>query len=176
MACSWITVREFARTSDCIEALREDGRTVWVTDLGQRAHELTKDRTNLPARMAIVFGTESTGCSEEMLAAADRRVYLPLHGFADSLNLSVAAALVLQHLFYTCPSAVGAMPDAQKRELRRAWYAKLARSPEEERRYAALVDAPPPPFTDLRRPDAHRVGWQPKKVKRKNEENWQGKY
>ena len=176
MACNWITVREFARTSECIEALREEGRTIWVTDLGQRAHELTRDRTNLPARMAIVFGTESTGCSEEMLAAADRRVYLPLHGFADSLNLSVAAALVLQHLFYTCPSAVGAMPDAQKRELRRVWYAKLARSPEEGRRYAALVDAPPPPFTDLRRPDAHRVGWQPKKVKRKNEENWQGNY
>jgi tRNA G18 (ribose-2'-O)-methylase SpoU len=31
-----------------------------------------------------------------MLAAADRRVYLPLHGWADSLNLSVATALVLQ--------------------------------------------------------------------------------
>ena len=31
----------------------------------------------------------------ELLQAADERVYLPLRGFADSLNLSVAAALVL---------------------------------------------------------------------------------
>ena len=33
--------------------------------------------------------------TEELLQAADRRVYLPLRGFADSLNLSVSAALVL---------------------------------------------------------------------------------
>jgi tRNA C32,U32 (ribose-2'-O)-methylase TrmJ len=50
----------------------------------------------VPGRLAIVMGTESTGVSPELLAAADRRIYLPMRGFADSLNLSVAAALVLQ--------------------------------------------------------------------------------
>ena len=43
--------------------------------------------------MALVFGTESTGVSNELLAACDRRVYVPQHGFADSLNVGVAAAL-----------------------------------------------------------------------------------
>ena len=49
----------------------------------------------VPEKLAIAFGTESVGCTEELLQAADLRVYLPLRGFADSLNLSVAAALVL---------------------------------------------------------------------------------
>ena len=42
-----------------------------------------------------------------MLSAAELRVYLPLRGFADSLNLSVAAALVIHELFHLCPEAVG---------------------------------------------------------------------
>ena len=53
--------------------------------------------------MALVIGTESTGASPAMLRVATKRVYLPLHGFADSLNLSVATAMVIQvfhkHLF-----------------------------------------------------------------------------
>ena len=44
----------------------------------------------------MVIGTEATGVSRELLAACHRRVYLPQNGFADSLNASVAAALVLQ--------------------------------------------------------------------------------
>jgi tRNA G18 (ribose-2'-O)-methylase SpoU len=89
--------------------------TVWATDLSQGAHSLDyllPSHAPLPAsaadaqkyfqvppapgRLAIVMGTESTGVTAELLAAADRRVYLQMRGFADSLNLSVAAALVLQ--------------------------------------------------------------------------------
>jgi tRNA G18 (ribose-2'-O)-methylase SpoU len=43
------------------------------------------------------------GVSEEMLKEADRRVYLPMYGFTDSFNLSVAMALLIQRLFYMCP-------------------------------------------------------------------------
>ena len=70
----------------------------WVTDLGQKALclSLETDVSEIPDRVAIVIGTEASGASLEMLEAADRRVYLPLHGFADSLNLSVAAAMMLQ--------------------------------------------------------------------------------
>ena len=46
------------------------------------------------------------GVSEEMLEAADRRVYLPMYGFTDSFNLSVAMALLVQRLFYLCPEVL----------------------------------------------------------------------
>lgn len=61
-----------------------------------------------------------------MLNAADVRVYLPLRGFADSLNLSVATALVVHQMFILDPTLVGAMSEEERRGLRRDWYARLA--------------------------------------------------
>ena len=60
----------------------------------------------LPPRLAVCFGSEGTGATPTLLAAADRRVYLPLHGFADSLNLFVSAAMIVQYLFHEYPELV----------------------------------------------------------------------
>lgn len=73
----------------------------------------------IPKKLAVVFGAyfreiliifpgrEADGCSQEILTAADKRIYFRLHGFTESLNLSVASGLVLQHLFFLCPEARG---------------------------------------------------------------------
>jgi len=154
-ATEWVTLREFATTAECVEALRLDNRTIWATDLSQHAVCLTQEALEaadddaaaaasaasgpmhrnapsngapkdvVPERLAVVFGTESVGCTAEILAAADRRVYLPLRGFADSLNLSVSAALVLQQLFHLSPGVVASMPEAERHELRSQWFPKV---------------------------------------------------
>ena len=80
----------------------------------------------IPDKLAIVFGTEAVGCSTEILEASDKRVYLPLRGFADSLNLSVATALVVHHLFIMDPTIIGAMSEEERLALRKTWYTKLA--------------------------------------------------
>ena len=118
-AAKWLDVRDFASTGELVAALRAEGREVWVTDLSQFAEPLaapggsaaTEERAE--RRIALCFGTELVGASPELLGAADRRVYLPLRGFADSLNLSVAAALVLQRVFDLYPEMVGAMRDEE---------------------------------------------------------------
>ncbi|KAG2851908.1 hypothetical protein PC114_g28836, partial [Phytophthora cactorum] len=76
----------------------ENEMTIWATDLSPQAEPLVASNkpNELPARLAIVIGRETNGVSPEMLRAAHRRVYLPLFGFSESLNLSVATALVLQ--------------------------------------------------------------------------------
>jgi len=167
-ATEWTTIREFATTNECLQYLKGEGREVWVTDLSQAAvrltwedlyrHRYNDDYANnivdydvdvLPEKLAIVFGTESVGCTQEMLDKADLRVvsgyfhrnrsfcvfsylyknnkqYLPLRGFADSLNLSVATALCIQQLFHICPDAVGTMSDDERRRLRQSWFPKLA--------------------------------------------------
>ncbi len=139
-ANEFTTIREFPTTRACVEALREAGYVIWATDLSQKAicmtHDALRDAgfgdpddptaTVVPEKLAIVFGTESVGCTREILESADARVYLPLRGFADSLNLSVAAALCIQTLFYLCPEAVGAMSDAERAELREKWFTQLA--------------------------------------------------
>jgi len=133
-ALEWLEVTEFDTTQDCIDSLRNDGYKIWSTDLSQVA--VTLDEVGLrdegcegniiPERLAIVFGTEAVGCSTQILDASDKRVYLPLRGFADSLNLSVATALVVHQLFILDPTLVGAMPKEELIALRRKWYTKLA--------------------------------------------------
>lgn len=49
----------------------------------------------LTAPVAIVLGSEAYGLSNEWLNAADQQVMIPMHGIADSLNLSVATALLM---------------------------------------------------------------------------------
>jgi TrmH family RNA methyltransferase len=53
------------------------------------------DDGSLAAPTAWVFGSEAHGLPEEMLAAADRRVRVPIYGGAESLNLAAAAAVCL---------------------------------------------------------------------------------
>ena len=96
-------MRDFASHAEVIAAVRAVPRCeLWCSDLGQDASVLADGapwlREPLPHRVALVFGTESTGVSTELLAACDRRVYVPQHGFADSLNVGVAAALATSHV------------------------------------------------------------------------------
>jgi len=133
-AVEWLTIREFNTTEQCLQALTEEKRTIWVTDLSQHADSLTVEGlsrgvygdTIIPERLAIVFGTESVGCTQTMLQAAHRRVHLTMRGFADSLNLSVAAALCILQLFHLCPEMVGQMSEEERKELRLMWFPKLA--------------------------------------------------
>lgn len=154
-ATEWLTVRDFEDTKTCIGTLREEGYEIWATDLGQEAICLTEDgiRNHLgggsyngkliPTKVAIVFGTEAVGCTTEMLNAAHLRVYLPLRGFADSLNLSVATALVVHQMFVLDPTLEGAMSEKERRSLRELWYAKLASqrllSSRDKKRRAKLI-------------------------------------
>jgi tRNA G18 (ribose-2'-O)-methylase SpoU len=141
-AQEWLTLRTFSTTQDCLVALRQEKYEIWVTDLSQHAVPLdelkavTTANTALTSngndddqrRLAIVMGTEAVGCSREMLEGADLRVYLPLVGFADSLNLSVATALVVQYIMeFVYPAAKHCMDEAERQALREVWYPKLAR-------------------------------------------------
>jgi TrmH family RNA methyltransferase len=53
------------------------------------------DRGLLAQRTAWLFGSEAHGLSDDLLAAADRRVRVPIYGGAESLNLAAAAAVCL---------------------------------------------------------------------------------
>lgn len=111
-----------------IQALKDDGREIWAADVAKDAEELTSSGPPLPARLAIVIGREADGVSPAMLRACHRKVYLPMHGFTESFNLSVATALLLQRLFDICPSARGEMDEVERRGLRLQWFEHLVRS------------------------------------------------
>ncbi len=49
-------------------------------------------------RTALIFGTELEGVSQEVMDSADEFLKIPMHGFVESFNISVACALTLHHL------------------------------------------------------------------------------
>ena len=80
--------------ADAVAAARAAGLTVLAAD---GAGEVDLDRADelLAGPTAWLFGNEARGLPEELAAAADHRVRIPIHGRAESLNLSTAAAVCL---------------------------------------------------------------------------------
>jgi RNA methyltransferase, TrmH family len=81
---------------DVVAALRAAGLTVLATTgYGDSDLDDLIDYGRLAAPTAWLFGSEAHGLPEELTAAADARVRVPLHGRAESLNLAAAAAVCL---------------------------------------------------------------------------------
>ncbi|WP_320067916.1 RNA methyltransferase [Micromonospora sp. RTGN7] len=79
-----------------VEALRAAGLSIFATTgYGDSDLDDLVDSGALAAPSAWLFGSEAHGLSEELTAAADARVRVPLHGRAESLNLAAAAAVCL---------------------------------------------------------------------------------
>ncbi len=164
----WLSIRRFEDAGRCLEALRQDGRTLWASQLAEDAVELGPGAVpELPARLALAIGSESRGVSEQLLGAADTRVCLPMCGFTDSFNLGVATGMLLQRLFDACPEARGDLGAEETAEIRAAWYQRLARSEEQRQAHARWLEHPPEPEADTRPPDRLRVPRMKKRLAQK---------
>jgi tRNA (guanosine-2'-O-)-methyltransferase len=91
----WLRKERIA-TERLLEFLRrqkEEGFQVVVTKLSEESVDFRSLDYTLPT--LLVFGNEKEGVSPEVSAEATRRVVIPMHGMVQSLNVSVAAALLL---------------------------------------------------------------------------------
>jgi TrmH family RNA methyltransferase len=77
-----------------VRAAREAGLVVLAAD-GAGEVDLYAADEQLAQPTAWLFGNEAWGLPDELAAAADHRVRIPIHGQAESLNLATAAALCL---------------------------------------------------------------------------------
>lgn len=91
----WTDIIEWPDTAPCVAELRRQGYQIAVAHLEDAMPLRDLDPTT---PTAIVFGNEHAGPSKEMLAAADARVIVPMSGFTQSFNISVAAAICLYGL------------------------------------------------------------------------------
>lgn len=96
-AAKWVEARSHASVEDCYGALRRDGFTILATAVAETSVDLFA--TDLRAPTALVFGNEMRGISPEALAGADGSVAIPMVGMVQSLNVSVACAVVLYEAF-----------------------------------------------------------------------------
>lgn len=90
----WVDVRTHPSPAHAIAALRASGHELVATH--PEGELVPADLATLP-RFALVLGNERTGIVDELRAACRRSVRIPMRGFAESLNVSVTAAILLQH-------------------------------------------------------------------------------
>ncbi len=96
-AAKWVEAKKWKTTAACVEQLRKEGKKIYATHLDATAVPIEEVDFSVPC--ALVLGNEHWGCSPEMLEAADKRVILPMVGFVQSFNISVAGALACYAMF-----------------------------------------------------------------------------
>ena len=95
-AQKWVDVFRYNDTQSCIDALRSQGYQIVATTPHKDAYFLND--FDISKKSAFFFGTEKEGLSEQVLSQADTYLKIPMVGFTESLNISVAVAIVLQQL------------------------------------------------------------------------------
>jgi tRNA (guanosine-2'-O-)-methyltransferase len=92
-ADKWLDVHRWGTTAECLAHLRAQGFAIYVThlDAGARA----PGELSFAGKVALVFGNESRGVSDEAVGLADATFAIPMRGFVQSFNVSVAAAIAL---------------------------------------------------------------------------------
>lgn len=96
-AAKWLTIHQFDNADECFSSLRKIYSTILTTHLSADAVSLHD--INLTQSIALVFGNEHSGVSDEIRAFADGNFIIPQVGIIQSLNISVACAVTLYEAF-----------------------------------------------------------------------------
>lgn len=96
-AAGWLTVRQYDDAGECFSAVRRQADRIYTTYLSTDAVSLY-DMT-LTGRIALVFGNEHSGVSDDILAYSDGNFAIPQVGIIQSLNISVACAVTLYEAY-----------------------------------------------------------------------------
>lgn len=118
----WVESRSWPDTATCLSALRGEGKQIIVTALTKDSVALDEIDFSMPT--ALLLGNEKGGASEQALQMADRVVMIPMLGFVQSFNISVAAALCFAQVVRWRKSHGGhADLNDEQREILKAVYA-----------------------------------------------------
>jgi len=96
-ASKWLTIHQFDDVNKCVEALRNNYKKIFTTHLGVNSVSLYD--IDFTESVALVFGNEHEGVSDELNAHADGNFIIPQMGIIQSLNISVACAVSIYEAF-----------------------------------------------------------------------------
>lgn len=137
-ADKWLEIKRWKSTRDCVDFLKSQGKQIIVTHLDSTSVPI--DAVDFSKPTAFVLGNEKSGVSKEMIEAADTRVILPMKGFVQSFNISVAGALGLWHVMKDREKRLGKAGDLselQQNILRAVYYLRTQDSSEQTLRELA---------------------------------------
>lgn len=129
MGCDrWLSVHKWHTYADCRAELKKRRFRIFVADMDEHAvpiYDLPLDRP-----LAIVLGNEHSGVGREARERCDGTVKIPMHGFVESLNVSVAAAIIISTTVFRLRSSphFKGLPVRRKEELWDAWLRRQVRA------------------------------------------------
>jgi tRNA (guanosine-2'-O-)-methyltransferase len=97
-ADKWLILNVHASTAACLTRLKSEGYLIAATALTDDA--LLYRDVDYARPIALVFGSEGEGVSAQALSLADLKIRIPMVGMVQSLNLSVAAGIILYEAFH----------------------------------------------------------------------------
>lgn len=98
----WVFVKHFDSTKECVAHLRKNLYTIAVTS----SHQKGKENINLyegiftQKRLAVWFGNEAKGISNEAIKSSDLCIQIPMGGIVESLNLGTSTGIILSYIGY----------------------------------------------------------------------------
>lgn len=134
-ASQWVDIHKYSNeeekaVSNCFEHLRSEGYQIIATS--PDAGSVSIHALDVSQKIALVFGNEHAGVSDEVKTKADKLVHIPMMGFTESFNISVAASIFLFDLirkthelrleenFY--------ISEEEKQALREKWYRGIVKN------------------------------------------------
>ena len=95
-AQKWVDVSRYDSNQNCISTLKKKGYQIIATS--PHSNSCSLENFDISKKSAFFFGTERDGLSLEVMEEADGFLTIPMVGFTESLNISVAAAIILQQV------------------------------------------------------------------------------
>lgn len=96
-AAKWLTIYQFTDAEKCFEEVRKRYGKIYASHLGTNSSDMYS--LNLAESIALVFGNETFGVSDEIRKYCDGDFIIPQVGIIKSLNISVACAVTLYEAF-----------------------------------------------------------------------------
>ncbi len=127
-AHKWLELRRYRSAEEAYAQVKSEGYEVWASAV--RGASRPVSRVPVDRKIALVFGNEHEGLSPEAFELADGCFHVPMGGFVESLNISVAAAISMYALMTRKQKASGLSPlsDRERRSFRAKWYALSVRA------------------------------------------------
>jgi len=129
-AAQWLNIVKYnepqgKNTQACFSALKQQGYRIYAAT----PHAQEQDLPQVPVdhKMALVFGTEWNGLSPYVVEHADGFIKIPMHGFTESFNISVTAAIFLYDLVNKLRASTvnWHLDQSEKESLRYDWYRQI---------------------------------------------------
>lgn len=94
-AKKWVEIVKFKTAAECFKELRKEKYKIYSTHMSETGENFSLYELDLTKKVALVFGNEHFGVSDEVKELSDKNFLIPMYGMVQSLNVSVSVAVCL---------------------------------------------------------------------------------